>query len=172
MSQLILSKLVLTLLLFSIAESSYASDDDRRAYIVHMDKSLMPASFSSLHDWYMSALSSLSSADDSEPPVHLYTYKHVMEGFSVVLSQAQLDRLEELPSHIATFPETFGQPDTTHTSKFLGLNKNNGLWPTSRFGDDIIIGVLDTGIWPESESFNDKHMPPVPERWRGMCELE
>ncbi|XP_065871827.1 subtilisin-like protease SBT3 [Euphorbia lathyris] len=169
MDKLISSKLVLTLLLLSIAKSSYASDV-RRAYIVHMDKSSMPASFSSHHDWYTSTLSSLSSPDYGEPPVHLYTYKHVMDGFSVVLSQAHLDKLEELPSHIATFPESFGHRHTTHTPKFLGLNRNNGLWPASRFGDDIIIGVLDSGIWPESESFNDKNMPPVPQRWRGTCE--
>ncbi|XP_065871828.1 subtilisin-like protease SBT3 [Euphorbia lathyris] len=168
MGYLILSNFVLTLLLFSIAKSSYASAD-RRAYIVHMDKSSKPASFSSHHDWYMSTLSSLSSLD-GEPPVHLYTYKHVMDGFSAVLSQTHLDKLEELPSHIATFPESFGKPHTTHTPKFLGLNRNVGVWPASKFGDDIIIGVLDTGIWPESESFNDKNMPAVPARWRGTCE--
>ncbi|WCJ17722.1 Subtilisin-like protease [Euphorbia peplus] len=161
----IISELGLTFLLVSIATSSYAFDD-RRAYIVHMDKSLMPDSFSSHHDWYTLTLSSLSSF----PPVHLYTYKHVMDGFSVVLSQAQLDKLEELPSHVATFPESFGYRHTTHTPKFLGLNRNSGLWPASKFGDDVIIGVVDTGIWPESESFNDKNMPPVPQRWRGTCE--
>ncbi|WCJ17719.1 Subtilase family protein [Euphorbia peplus] len=144
MGHLILPKLVLTLLLFSIAKSSYASND-RRAYIVHMDKLSMPVSFSSHHDWYMSTLSSLSSLDE-EPPVHLYTYKHVMHGFSAVLSQAHLDELEELPGHITTFPESFGKPHTTHTPKFLGLNRNTGLWPASNYGDDIIIGVLDTGI--------------------------
>ncbi|WCJ17723.1 Subtilisin-like protease [Euphorbia peplus] len=169
MGHLNASTLLLTLLLFSIAKSSYAFDD-RRAYIVHMDKSLMPASFSSYHDWYTSTLSSLSSPDDDESPVHLYTYKHVMDGFSVVLSQAHLDKLEELPSHVATFPESFGHRHTTHTPKFLGLNRKSGLWPAGKFGDDVIIGVLDSGIWPESESFNDKNMPPVPQRWHGTCE--
>ncbi|XP_065871826.1 subtilisin-like protease SBT3 [Euphorbia lathyris] len=168
MGNLIHSKFVFTLLLFSISKSSYA-DDDRRAYIVHMDKSSMPPSFSSHHDWYTSTLSSLSLLDD-KPPVHLYTYKHVMDGFSAVLSQTHLDKLAELPSHIATYPESFGHPHTTHTSKFLGLSRNDGLWPASKFGDDVIIGVLDTGIWPENESFNDKNMPPVPQRWRGICE--
>ncbi|WCJ17717.1 Subtilisin-like protease [Euphorbia peplus] len=168
MGYLILSKIVLTLLIFSIAQSSHGSYD-RRAYIIHMDKSSMPASFSSHHDWYMSTLSSLSSST-GEPPVHLYTYKHVMDGFSAVLSQAHLDKLEESPGHIATYPESFGKPQTTHTPKFLGLNRKDGLWPASNYGDDIIIGVLDTGIWPESESFDDKNMPPVPQHWRGSCE--
>ncbi|KAJ9159553.1 hypothetical protein P3X46_025056 [Hevea brasiliensis] len=160
--------LLIIFLLFSIAKSPSAGNE-RRTYIIHMDKSAMPAPFSTHHDWYMSTLSSLSSPYGISP-VHLYSYKYVMDGFSAVLSQTHLDQLEKLPGHVSTFPESYGHLHTTHTPKFLGLNKHSGLWPAGKFGDDIIIGVLDTGIWPESESFNDRNMPPVPERWRGTCE--
>ncbi|KAF8405005.1 hypothetical protein HHK36_009900 [Tetracentron sinense] len=148
---------------------SPSTAEDRGTYIVHMDKSAMPAPFSTHHNWYTSTLSSLSSPDGILP-THLYTYTHVMNGFSAVLSQSQLHQLQKMPGHVTTYPETFGQLHTTHTPKFLGLNKHAGLWPASGFGDDIIVGIIDTGIWPESESFNDHGMPPVPERWRGGCE--
>ncbi|XP_057503548.1 subtilisin-like protease SBT3 [Actinidia eriantha] len=150
--------------------TSSSASDGRQSYIIHMDKSAMPAPFSTPHSWYTSALSSLSSSTDGVPPTHLYTYNHVMNGFSAVLSPSQLQELEKMPGYVATFAETFGHLHTTHTRDFLGLNKNIGLWPAAGFGDDMIIGIIDTGVWPESESFNDEGMPPVPERWRGACE--
>ena len=35
---------------------------------------------------------------------------------------------------------------------------------------DIIVGVTDGGIWPESESFSDKGFGPPPKKWKGACE--
>ncbi|KAH7865254.1 hypothetical protein Vadar_004248 [Vaccinium darrowii] len=124
-----------------------------------MDNSAMPASFSDHHSWYTSTLSSIGNIPSSSL---LYTYDHVMHGFSAVLSQSQVEQLEQIPGHIATFSEASGHFHTTHTREFLGLKQKVGLWPASRFGKDVIIGIIDTGIWPESESFNDKGMPPAP----------
>ncbi|KAF5186260.1 Subtilisin-like protease [Thalictrum thalictroides] len=149
--------------------SSSSHLEQHGSYIIHMDKSAIPAPFLNHDSWYASTLASLSN-QYGNAPIHLYTYKHVLDGFSAVLSKSHLDQLVTIPGHIATYPEQFGQLHTTHTSKFLGLKNHAGLWPAGSFGDDMIIGIIDSGIWPESESFNDHGMPPVPSRWRGNCE--
>ncbi|RVW49786.1 Subtilisin-like protease SBT1.7 [Vitis vinifera] len=156
-------------LLFLFLALSTSVAEDLGTYIIHMDKSAMPMTFSSHHDWYRSTLSSMSSPDGILP-THLYTYNHVLDGFSAVLSRAHLDQLEKMAGHLATYPDSFGKLHTTHTPKFLGLEKKVGSWPKGKFGEDMIIGILDSGIWPESESFKDKGMAPVPDRWRGACE--
>ncbi|GFS40015.1 putative endonuclease or glycosyl hydrolase [Actinidia rufa] len=97
----------------SICISAFVADD-HRAYIIHMDKSTMPAPFSDHHNWYMSTLSSLSSPD-GVLPTHHYTYTHVLDGFSEVLSRSQLDELEKMPGHITTYPDTMGTVHTAHT---------------------------------------------------------
>ncbi|ESR36237.1 hypothetical protein CICLE_v10027850mg [Citrus x clementina] len=162
--------MILSILLLVLSAASASMLRDRKTYIIHMDKSAMPAPFSTHHHWYMSILSSLSSPD-GDAPTHLYTYNHVMDGFSGVLSQTHLDKLQKMPGHLATYLETFGHLHTTHTPKFLGLKKQAGLWPAAGFGSDVIVGVIDSGVWPESPSFKDDGMPPVPERWRGACEV-
>lgn len=162
--------MILSILLSVLSATSASMSGDRKTYIIHMDKATMPAPFSTHHHWYMSTLSSLSSPD-GDAPVHLYTYNHVVDGFSAVLSQTHLDKLQKIPGHRSTYPETFGHLHATHTPKFLGLKKHAGLWPAAGFGSDVIVGVIDSGVWPESPSFKDDGMPPVPKRWRGACEV-
>ncbi|KAF6143965.1 hypothetical protein GIB67_017573 [Kingdonia uniflora] len=162
-------KLLFSLFIFSHIAISSSLAEEYKTYIIHMDKSMMSAHFGTHHSWYTSMLSTLSSPEGIEP-THLYTYSHVMDGFSAVLSQSQLDELERMPGLLVTYPESYGKAHTTHSPQFLGLKKHSGLWEAGWFGDDMIIGILDTGIWPESESFKDHGMPPVPERWRGHCE--
>uniref|UniRef100_A0A0D9W226 Peptidase S8/S53 domain-containing protein n=1 Tax=Leersia perrieri TaxID=77586 RepID=A0A0D9W226_9ORYZ len=63
-----------------------------------------------------------------------------------------------------------------HTSRswdFLGMDyrQPNGLLGKAKYGEDIIIGVLDTGITPESPSFTDDGYGPPPSKWKGICQV-
>ncbi|XP_062025409.1 subtilisin-like protease SBT3 [Rosa rugosa] len=165
-----ISLLVCTLLQITNAVSNA---EESQSYIIHMDRSQKPSSFLTHEAWHRSTLTSLmssSSLADQENEMLLYSYNHVMHGFSARLTASQLSELEESPAHVATYPESFGKLLTTHSSKFLGLRRNSGLLLASSSGQDVIIGIIDTGVWPESESFGDRGMSEVPKRWKGTCE--
>lgn len=90
-------------------------------------------------------------------------------GFSARLTASQADQLRRVPGVISVLPDQVRYLHTTHTPTFLGLADSFGLWPNSDYADDIIVGVLDTGIWPERPSFSDDGLSPVLSGWKGKC---
>uniref|UniRef100_A0A803MYV2 Uncharacterized protein n=2 Tax=Chenopodium quinoa TaxID=63459 RepID=A0A803MYV2_CHEQI len=134
-----------------------------------MDKSHMPASFEHHHEWYYTSLK--SAADSAEM---LYTYNSVIHGFSTRLTEQQAKSLKSQPGTLSIVPETRYELHTTRTPEFLGLGLGLGesdqLLPTSTSQSDVIIGLIDTGVWPELKSFDDMGLDPVPSSWKGECE--
>ncbi|KAF9592530.1 hypothetical protein IFM89_015224 [Coptis chinensis] len=96
----------------------------------------------------------------------LYSYNHVMHGFSSRITPSQLSELHQLPGHHVAYRESYGKLFTTRTPKFLGLKHISVLWSAASYVKDVIIRLLDTGIWAGCSSFNDKAMTPVAERWK------
>ncbi|KAJ1696319.1 hypothetical protein LUZ63_004831 [Rhynchospora breviuscula] len=163
--------LLIVISLFLLPCTTSSEHDNLRPYIIQMDVSTMPSPFATHESWYFSMLSSLSvSPNGRDAPKHLYTYYHAMHGFSAVLTASQLMQIEETDGHVATFPESYARLLTTHTPEFLGLTPSVGILAASNHESDVVIGIIDTGVWPESKSFNDEGMPPIPQRWKGKCD--
>ncbi|XP_060173407.1 subtilisin-like protease SBT3 [Lycium barbarum] len=142
-------------------------------YIIHMDLSAMPKAFSSHHNWYLTTLASISDSSNLGSDKRnslVYTYTNAIHGFSASLSPSELQVIKNSPGYLSSTKDMTVKMDTTHTSQFLGLNSNSGAWPKSDYGKDVIVGLVDTGIWPESKSYNDDGMTNVPSRWKGECE--
>ncbi|XP_057849920.2 CO(2)-response secreted protease isoform X2 [Cryptomeria japonica] len=106
----------------------------------------------------------------------LYSYSHSINGFSAVLSEEQAQSIASMAGVVSVFPSRMHSLHTTRSWDFLGLDADYvGGSLESRLNapatSDVIIGLLDTGVWPESESFNDEGMGPIPDKWKGKCDL-
>lgn len=141
-----------------------------------MDIASMPKAFSNHQSWYLTILESISDATTEAtrdfPPSSklLYTYTNALHGFSAFLSPSELRAIKDSLGFVSAIRDKSVKMDTTHSSKFLGLNSEYGAWLNSDYGKDVIIGLVDTGVWPESKSYNDDGMSEIPSRWKGQCE--
>ncbi|KAK4491615.1 hypothetical protein RD792_002370 [Penstemon davidsonii] len=86
--------------------------------------------------------------------------------------------MEEVVSVFRSNPRKYSL-HTTRSWEFSGLQvakkwsnlEKENLLLKSRYGKDVIVGVLDNGVWPESQSFSDEGMGPIPKSWKGICQL-
>ncbi|RZB71939.1 subtilisin-like protease SBT1.8 [Glycine soja] len=136
----------------------------KKTYIVHMkqrhDSSVHPTQ----RDWYAATL-------DSSPDSLLYAYTASYNGFAAILDPQEAHVLRASDSVLGVYEDTRYTLHTTRTPEFLGLQAHSAFWQDLHQASlDVVIGVLDTGVWPESQSFDDSQMPQIPTRWRGNCE--
>lgn len=157
--------LVVVILVHLLSLCHVSVAQQRNTYIVHMAKSEMPASFQLHSHWYDTSLKSVSDSAQM-----LYTYDNVLHGFSTRLTADEAQSLQGHPGVLSVLPEVKYELHTTRTPEFLGLDKTTETVAESNAGGDVIVGVLDTGVWPESKSFDDAGFGPVPSSWKGACE--
>ena len=90
----------------------------------------------------------------------VYDYRYSFNGFAAELSEEQAARLAAAPGVLSVAPNEVVNVDTASTPAFLGLDAPDGLWEqlggADKAGEDVIIGIVDSGVWPESLSFSDR----------------
>jgi len=86
----------------------------------------------------------------------VHRYREVFNGASLVLTGSKLDELAELDGVTGIYLDQLMQPDTEVSPGFIGAPALwNQLGGQGSAGEGTIVGVLDTGIWPEHPSFSD-----------------
>ncbi|XP_004511628.1 subtilisin-like protease [Cicer arietinum] len=149
-------------------ENQQHEHENLMTYIVHVEKSEKAASLQSLdlHEWYHSFLPQTSHKSRM-----VFTYRNVASGFAVKLTPEEAKSLQEKEEIVSARPERTLSLHTTHTPTFLGLKQGQGLWNDDNLGKGVIIGIIDTGIYPFHPSFNDEGISPPPAKWKGHCEF-
>ena len=119
-----------------------------------------------------------------------YDYAYTVNGFAATLSGKQVAALRKRADVTSVEKDGLGRIDTATTPAFLGLSDpGTGLWAqlggVGRAGEDVVVGVIDSGIWPEHPSFSDQTdlsdpegnsgkrtlaYGPAPAGWSGSCQ--
>ncbi|KAJ1290126.1 hypothetical protein BS78_02G218800 [Paspalum vaginatum] len=105
-----------------------------------------------------------------------YSYTRHINGFAATLEEGEAAELSRHPRVVSVFPNRGHPLHTTRSWEFLGMEEEGGrvrpgsIWAKARFGQGVVIGNLDTGVWPEAGSFRDDGMGPAPAGWRGICQ--
>jgi Subtilase family./Peptidase inhibitor I9. len=110
----------------------------------------------------------------------VYNYDVVLNGFAMRLTAAEAARLKHTSGVLHVWQNETFKTDTVSTPAFLGLDGAGGVWD-KQFGDPahagegVIVGVLDTGFWPESPSFAPLSEPrpdaaAIAAKWHGTCD--
>ncbi|XP_006358841.1 subtilisin-like protease SBT1.7 isoform X1 [Solanum tuberosum] len=148
--------------------------NNSQIYIVHCQfpDGERTAKYQDLESWYLSFLPTTTSDSSREAPRLIYSYRNVLTGFAAKLSQEDIKEMEKMEGFVSARPQQLLKLHTTHSVNFLGLQQNMGFWKDSNYGKGVIIGVIDSGIFPDHPSFSDVGMPPIPAKWKGVCESD
>ena len=87
----------------------------------------------------------------------LYSYGYVFNGFAAELTAAQADKLRATKGVLSVEKDEALELDTSSTPTFIGVGGEDGVWATTGArGENVIIGIVDGGAWPEHPSFSDR----------------
>src|SRR5690606_26052011 len=102
----------------------------------------------------------------------IYSYTHTFNGFSAKMTAAQAEALRNHPNVEGVWRDEAQQMTTSNTPAFLGLTSSpDGLHTLGVKGEDVVIGVVDSGIWPEHPSFADDGSYAPLSGWNGTCDV-
>ncbi len=116
-------------------------------------------------------LSEVGASSDAK----IQSYTFALSGFAAQLTEDQAAELQRSSKVALIKRDELRQPLTDNSGTFLGLTAAGSAYDAGYTGEGVIIGVIDTGIWPEHPSFSDdgSYTPP-PSYWMGgtiACEF-
>ncbi|KAG8386695.1 hypothetical protein BUALT_Bualt03G0175700 [Buddleja alternifolia] len=152
----------------------------KKSYVVYLGahshgNEVTSTDYDRVTDSHYEFLESFLGSSGKAKDAIFYSYTRHINGFAAILEDEEAVEISKHPKVVSVFLNQGRKLHTTRSWDFLGLENNgqihdNSVWKKARFGENTIIGNLDTGVWAESKSFSDDEMGQIPSKWRGICQ--
>ncbi|KAL5719219.1 hypothetical protein ACHQM5_012029 [Ranunculus cassubicifolius] len=176
MNKFHVSLIVITLVVSSLETHVYAGSKAYAVYFGGHPHGPEPTSdeLDKAENLHHEFLESILGHKDLAKDAMIYSHAKHINAFSAMLEPEQVVKISEHDDVASVFECKKLYPKTTRSWEFLGLEEDNqvpsnSLWKKTNFGANVIIGNMDSGAWPRSESFRDDGMGPIPSKWKGRC---
>lgn len=84
-----------------------------------------------------------------------YHYTTSLNGFAAEMTDTQVERMRSTDGVLMVLKDEMRFLETDSSIDFLGLSDRGGAHSTGVLGEGVIVGIIDSGIWPEHPSFAD-----------------
>ncbi|KAK7256677.1 hypothetical protein RIF29_30133 [Crotalaria pallida] len=118
-------------------------------------------------DTHLNVLSAVKESYIEAKESIVYSYTKSFNAFAAKLSDDEAKELSAMDEVLSVIPNQYHKLHTTRSWNFIGLPLTAKR--RLKLESDIVVGLLDTGITPESKSFKDDGFGPPPARWKGSC---
>ncbi|KAL1293337.1 hypothetical protein HN51_053985 [Arachis hypogaea] len=153
----------------------------KKSYIVYLGshehgETATDADFDRVTQTHYDFLGSYLGSSEKAKEAMIYSYTRYINGFAAMLRDEVAAEIEKHPEVVSVFLNEGLKLHTTRSWEFMSMEHQSGVispasvFSKAKFGEDTIIGNFDTGVWPESPSFSDEGIGPIPSRWKGSCE--
>ncbi|CAA0375779.1 unnamed protein product [Arabidopsis thaliana] len=153
---------LLQLLLFFFASFAEANDS-RKTYLVQMKVGGHRYGSSSGHQ---ELLGEVLDDDSTLADAFIYSYKESFTGFSASLTPRERQKLMRRREVLEVSRSRNLKLQTTRSWDFMNLTLKAERNPENE--SDLVVAVIDSGIWPYSELFGSDSPPPP--GWENKCE--
>uniref|UniRef100_A0A1J3CU78 Cucumisin n=1 Tax=Noccaea caerulescens TaxID=107243 RepID=A0A1J3CU78_NOCCA len=153
---------LLQLILFFFA-SMAETNNPRKIYLVQMKVAGHRYGSSSGHQ---ELLGEVLDDDSTVANALIYSYRESFTGFSARLTQNERQKLKRRREVLEVSRSRNLKPHTTRSWDFMNLTlaaKRN-----TKAESELVVAVIDSGIWPYSELFRSDSPPPP--AWQNKCQ--
>lgn len=89
----------------------------------------------------------------------VYSYRYAFNGFAARMTADEARALQKRGDVVKVWRDEIRQLQTNNSPNYINITEGGEAWSNGLTGEDVVIGVIDTGVWPEHPSFADVATP-------------